>query len=336
MSYSTFQAQIQGQANPQRAIYPGGVDAVLAILGLGATGELRTAIEQHFSGEKGMIDHIVRVNRLDETPETKSKNGLFFDSNYSTINPDYYNKLVEFVHMVQEDFKTDASGAVERINAWIEVNTGFKNILKIGDVRGAALVVVNTLWFRDEWVNHFRLTEIEDFVRLNSHVVRLQMMTKTSKYGYFLENGVTAVRIPFKGGAVAELVMGLPWDSGFEQQFDYAYDREVALTLPRFEHRAEINIQPILEKAGYGDLFQAGSLGGINDEDLYVSKFEQVIYIRFDEKGAEVKAVTYAAVRAALTMARPSEPLVIRFDRPFHYRIVQNEVTLVSGFFNGQ
>lgn len=265
-------------------------------------------------------------------------NTIWIDGTFAGI----YKLVQNLVSIFRINFNDQT--ALDQLNRWIEERSGFPNVLKSSDVRDAFAIAVNTLWFKDQWVHQFdpASTMPLPFHRLDGSTVNLPMMRQANKkIRYYQQDGISAVQLPFRHGAVAEFVLGLPVGSDISVDLPYGNEGiEVSLALPRFKHQERINLERVVEAAGLGGLFEAGSLQGMVPEtspmgkyNAGVSKFEQLIYAEFNEEGAEVRAVTYATVRTAIVMEKR---IVMHFDRPFHYRIIKDGSTLLQGYYGAE
>lgn len=344
MSISAIYAS---QTPRQRAIYPDGVNVILALLGLGGSDSVKIAALQMFVSDQGMLNYVRRVNQLNHSPEIKSTSAFFFTDQQNQIEATYYNQVRDLVSMFQVNFKDPAT--VAQLNQWILEHSGFPEVINPADVRDAIAVLINTLWFKDEWVHKFtpRLTRPQPFTRNNGMVVQIPTMVQANKAILYYQNGpITAVQLPFNHGAVAELVLGLSAGSDITQNYPYSNDgTKVILYVPKFKHEEKIDLTAVVSAAGFGSLFGPDGLKGMVPagpavpgqprNGAYVSKFEQIIFTEFDEEGAEVRAVTFATVVPTAAMPMREREITIRFDRPFHYRITKDGSTLLQGYYEG-
>ena len=155
------------------------------------------------------------------------------------------------------------------------------------------------------------------------------MKLEDKKIRVLQKGNLIGVSLDFTNGARAEFVMGTPdLKEAFAEGFELVDN--VDLFLPKFNHVEDIDLHNMLVDYGLEGIFQPGSLDGIFS-GAYIGKAKQKIDLSFTEKGAEIKVVTYTAVRG---FSIPPPPVVIRFDQPFHYRIIKDNVELVTGYFN--
>lgn len=315
------------------AFYPGGLDTLLALIGLGATGEAQTQLLKHFDGsEENMSNLLRKIGNLSRSGEVKTNNLVIFDTSASPT-PDYVNKIMGFIQStgITSNLLKDPVGSAKEINAWVEKESGLSNIIDPSSLTNTVVVMINTLWFKDKWVLPFeaRRTRPEGFTNSSKQVTKIPMMIQKETFGAFRKDGVTAVKLQFQGGATAEFAMGLPVDKLFDQEITYK-QYEIELHLPKFEHKETIDLVPIVNAIDCSAIFSPGSLSLITGSSLAaVTEMRQVIYVNFDEQGAEVKAVSSALMTLSM-------PTVIAFNKPFRYRIVKDDICLVNGFFDGK
>ena len=344
-SVANLLALEQSKKQKPWAFYEEGIRSLLAILGFGVNDEDMAKFGNPNDLYRNMMQEIKLMAKMDQMPEIKSSLAFFFDTTQGNLNTSFYNTLKDYVMFRKLDFLNDTSNSTQAMNAWIEAKSGLGNVLSELAVRSSALILVNTLWFKDEWVTKFRESNTQSlpFTTVAGLTIELPTMIMRRHMDYFVDanSGAKGVRMPFKNGATAEFIMGLEPARGFDFPINYQRDNEVRLRLPKFTHKEEYDLIEFLTLMGFGFLREEGHLMKINGNwDLKIGEARQIIEVTFDEGGAEVKAVTYTTCApgcAAMPVYIP--PIDIFFDKPFHYRITKKiegqQVTVVSGYFNG-
>ena len=317
----------------ERAISPISIYAVLSALGYGASGMAEQQLLRFFgfNNRQQFLQLLGKINSVISGPGIKGGNAIFFDEQYSTINPEYYHSIAKHMFLARSDFSNSEQAAYE-INKWIEINSGLSNVIP-REVFNPSLkiIVANALWFKDEWINPFSEedTHSDNFTQENGKIVQVQMMTQTDRLECYDQNGITAIKMSFKNGAYAEFIMGqLPEHLQYRQE-------KVELHLPRFTAEQDLNLNDLFKALGLDGLYNPGFLNISPRGDLFVSQARQKLYARFDEKGAEVKVVTYTGVAMMSMPSAPVRPKIIRFDRPFRYRIMKDDMEIIYGWYNG-
>lgn len=243
------------------------------------------------------------------------------------------------------DFAGAAEAARRAVNSWTAARTHdrIEEILPAGSVNAMTrLVLVNALYFKAPWLEPFEeaLTEDGDFHLGNGQVARVPTMHAVLEQGASATgDGWSAVRIPYRGGAVAMTVV-LP---------DRGRDVEVAelpailaaprpggvdLTLPRWTFRAELSLSSTLAQLGMPTAFDEARADFTrmtdSDEHLLIDDVFHQAFVAVDERGTEAAAAT-AVVMRTTSAAVPELTLVV--DRPFVFVIhdVQHGTPLFLG-----
>jgi serpin B len=241
------------------------------------------------------------------------------------------------------DFVSVPDAVRERINGWIADQTQDKirDMLPPGVINpDTRMVLVNAIYFKASWDTPFEdfNTQDDTFTLLDGSTVTVPMMFQQESLGYALGDGFQAVELPYLGGEMAMLAI-VPEAGAFErieagldaQQFNTIRNQltygDVQLTMPRFEFETDLNLKPPLvdlgmtdafdpERADFNRMFDPAQVNG----NLYITDALHKAYIGVDEAGTEAAAAT-AIVMGITSAPMPSEPVIIRLDRPFIYAI---------------
>ena len=94
------------------------------------------------------------------------------------------------------------------INAWVEEQTEdrIKDLIKPGVLSALTrLVLTNAVYFKAQWQNPFSESAPEDgvFHQRNGTNVTVPMMRQTESLGYYGEDGLQVVELPYAGKAQA-------------------------------------------------------------------------------------------------------------------------------------
>ena len=123
-----------------------------------------------------------------------------------------------------------------------------------------------------------------------------------------------------------------PVDDLSDNGFDYC---SVALTLPKFDVDAKIDLIEILVRMGIREAFieVAADLSNlIKNVPAYVSDVTHAARVKIDEKGCEAAAFTVILVQAEGML---SEPVEFKVDRPFAFAITGSDgLPLFTGIVN--
>jgi serpin B len=152
-------------------------------------------------------------------------------------------------------------------------------------------------------------------------------------------DGYTAVELPYKGRAIAMLIL-VPDHGRFfeiEQALDanvikYTVDSlthwDLHLKMPKFKYKTKFQLRDTLSQMGMPDAFDldTADFSGIDGtRRLFIQNAFHEACISVDEKGTEAAAAT--AVVIGLTAAPSS--LTVTIDRPFIYLIRDIETNAI-------
>jgi serpin B len=236
-------------------------------------------------------------------------------------------RLLDFINKPEESRVT--------INNWVSDQTEgkIKDLIPQGVIDDLTrLVLTNAIYFNAAWLNPFneKLTQDGIFHLLDGSEVTVPMMRQTESFGYAEGEGYQAVELPYSGNL--SMVILLP-ESGqfdsFEQSLDANYvdailkdleDKQVALTMPKFEFESEFSLVDTLSEMGMPIAFSGGAdfSGMTGNNDLCIGDVLHKAFVSVDEAGTEAAAAT--AVVMKLTAA-PAEPVEVTVDRPFIFLI---------------
>lgn len=237
------------------------------------------------------------------------------------------------------DYQTDAAGAVEKINKWVEDKTRNK-IKKLFSQLGSdtRLVLVNAIYFKGNWTEQFnpKETQDEDFTLAGGRKIKSPMMHLTKRFGYAKADGVKLLEMPYVGDQLS-MVAILPDDAAeiaklekeltqtnLESWLGQLSGEKVIVAFPKFKitwGATELNAP--LQKLGIKAAFDAGAadFSGMDGmKDLFLSQVVHKAFVEVNEEGTEAAAAT-GAVMALTAMPPINEPPSFIADHPFIFLI---------------
>jgi serine protease inhibitor len=231
--------------------------------------------------------------------------------------------------------------ALKELNGWVSSTTNGR-IPRILDSLepGDRALIVNAVYFKGKWAAAFPAKKPypATFTPGKGKPFPIKLMSIKRKFDYAETPGWQAVRLPYKGGRLAMLVV-LPAASSSLAAFHRKLDeliwnglrrklepREGLVAIPRFTFSRTYELKEPLQELGMGFPFDpsradfSGMAEGARG-NLYVSKVVQKTFIAVDEEGTEASAATGAGM--SLTSLDPDRPKPFRFiaDRPFLFAI---------------
>ena len=256
-----------------------------------------------------------------------------------------YKFLAEFLDVLAEDYGAglrilDFVGAPEEsritINNWVGDQTEgrIEDLIPQGLINALTrLVLTNAIYFNAAWQYPFEedVTDDGTFYLLKGNEITVPMMRQTESFGYAEGDGYQAIELPYDGRELSMVIL-LPARGQFES-FEVSLDaqrvdailgsleqREINLTMPRFEFESDFGLKEALTALGMPVAFSGGAdfSGMTGKRDLFIADVIHKAFVSVDEAGTEAAAAT--AVVMELT-ALPGMPIDVNVDHPFIFLI---------------
>ncbi|XP_044268737.1 serine protease inhibitor 88Ea-like isoform X1 [Tribolium madens] len=253
-------------------------------------------------------------------------------------------------------FKNDPEAAKNLINAWVEEHTHkmIKDLLPPGSIdQSSTLVLVNAAYFKGTWENKFNPNETrpEIFYVSPSKQIMVDMMHIEGTFNHDVSESLEAhiLEMPYKGSDISMYILLPPFTK--EDAIDKTLkkltlekfksivnsssltSKTVQVSFPKFSLEHTVELVPVLEKMGVGDLFQ----NGVDFTTLTKSKVElgnalHKARIECNEEGTKAAAAT---VLFSFRSSRPAEPAQFHCNHPFIYVIYDKvaKAVLFTGVF---
>lgn len=349
--------ELESASKDENIIFsPFSITCAMAILYGGASGETRREFEELFgfsgveevaSEYRNLINYTLGIG---DSKAVSLANGLWIDRSLeSGIEDDFVNRAVESFSssIYPADFKSPALPS--EVNAWVSEITRGRITSLVDSLSGASSLIANALYFSGKWSTAFdrRLTKDDQFDTISNGVVPCQMMiSKDFRAYYETENSQVAFLKYLTGAQPTSMAICLPKPGKSIQDSlkdlerihllrDEAKPKELKLSVPKFkiEFKTDLNkafqnlgmVKAFNEKKAQFDQFCPG---------FFIGKVIHKATLEFDEEGSVAAAATAVMMYAgAAPPAPPTEPIVMRVDRPFLLAIIdeKNSSTLFSG-----
>ncbi len=256
----------------------------------------------------------------------------------------YYNS-----ELYKLDFKNSPDEAVEKMNAWADVNTeGMIPEIMKELPPGMVMALMNAVYFQGKWNEPFMEDDTREriFYGTDGEILTDMMHQYGERYAYVESNGMKGIALPYKDSTIVmKVFIPLEEDGDIESLYgalsteekealldslDTA-DREKidTLAIPKFSMEKEIEgLNEILKDMGMQSAFlETADLDRIA-EDVCVSDVLHKAKIEVDEEGTTAAAVTVIAVMECAAM-EPEEPTTFIADRPFVYVLQDAETGII-------
>ncbi len=222
--------------------------------------------------------------------------------------------------------------AAQAMSAWIEEQTDGSLSPRLPSGGEAALNLVNTVSFHDQWLDQFdeAKTKPDSFYPSGASPVTCDFMNRTyDSHGFSVGEGYTRSSLSLKNGT---MVFILP-DEGisprslvdtpekmretFEGGKDYC--GEVVWQIPKFDFSSNLQLGDTLKALGITSAFEeTADFSGITDDTVFFSGITQGTHIAVNEEGVDASAFTLIEYAGA---AQPAGRADMRLTRPFLYGI---------------
>jgi serpin B len=252
-------------------------------------------------------------------------------------------RILDFINQSEESRIT--------INDWVSEQTEERIqdlIPPDGITTLTRLVLTNAIYFNAAWESQFLEEATTDlpFYLLNGGSVTVPMMRQTGPFGYTEEDNYQAVELPYDGGELSMVIL-LPDEDKFiefENNLDYEQadriidrldDKQVKLTMPKFEFESDFSLKQALSALGMAEAFSGSAdfSGMTCNNDLFIGDVIHKAFVSVDENGTEAAAATAVMMVMSAPGPAPEEPVTVTIDRPciFLIRDIETGAILFIG-----
>ena len=322
---------------------PWSITTALALAWAGAEGQTEEAMAStlHFGLSEAEVHEALNAIDLElssRAPEgagtlvIRPVNQLFAQVGYDFV-PAYLDTLaLNYGAGVRSvDFEANPERTRELVNTWVSEQTegNIDELMPPGAVtESTRLVLVNAVYFLASWSLPFAEGNTADrpFDLLGGERVQAPTMYASElpvryaagdrwqliELGYSGEQLACALLVP-DAGRFTEVEDQLDADF-FDAAVDALEPGEANVTMPKFELRSELDLQPPLRALGMGAAFDGGDFSGMTtSEGLSISGVHHEGWVSVNEAGTEAAAAT--SVESSDSALPDRIEMVI--DRPF-------------------
>ncbi|MCI6962095.1 MAG: serpin family protein [Clostridiales bacterium] len=281
-------------------------------------------------------------------------NSIWTDDDKAIIEEEWLRTVKTYFgpDIYSADLPSD--GALKAINKWVNDKTNGM-IPKLHDEnydKDTIMVLLNALYMKAEWAHKFegQATYDREFTKADGSTVTVPFMNMFEAYeSYIKTDGAEGIMLPYDDGRLA--FIALKPDDGDARKYAAGFtgaklkealaaakaDTFVTVNMPKFDTEYSVYLTDALKAMGMTDAFDpdladlTGAGRGV-DGPLYISYVFQKVKVDVNEEGTEAAAVTEIATAEGCALPA-DEPIVMTFDKPFVYAIVDTEtgVPLFAG-----
>lgn len=281
-------------------------------------------------------------------------NSIWTDDDKAVIEEEWLKTVKAYFgpDIYSADLPSD--GALKAINKWVNDKTNGM-IPKLHDEnydKDTIMVLLNALYMKADWAHKFEGQDTYDreFTKADGSTVTVPFMNMYEAYeSYIKTEDAEGIMLPYDDGRLAFIALkpGSGDARGYASSLTGAKLKEliaaakadtfVTVNMPKFSTGYSVYLTDALKAMGMTDAFDpfladlSGAGRGV-DGPLYISYVFQRVKVDVDEEGTEAAAVTEIATAEGCALPA-DEPIVLTFDKPFVYAIVDTEtgVPLFAG-----
>ncbi|CAG9829941.1 unnamed protein product [Diabrotica balteata] len=257
-----------------------------------------------------------------------------------------------------KDFKTSPEAARQQINNWVEnvTHNMIKDLIPPGTIDSSTnLVLVNAAYFKGLWENKFppEYTKQEVFYVSPSKQIMVDMMhvEGTFKHDVSETLGAHILEMPYKGDNISMYILLPPFSStensieatlkkltlaNFKNivENDSLVSKTVQVAFPKFSLETTLEMTPILDLLGLGDLFTLkADFSSLSPSDVYLGEGIHKSRIDVHENGTQAAAAT--ALFGFRIFSEENQIINFTCNHPFLYFIYNksSKTILFIGMF---
>lgn len=352
-AYADFALKLLRQSRAEgenTLLSPLSVTLALGMTAQGAAGNTAQEFERLFGMDQGKLTVYCRAlmedyDRLGGSTEANLVNSLWCDPD-TTLEDVFIETCRSYFGAELFHADLQSPDTVRAVNDWVkEATRGMIPSVVDGFDEDAALALINAVYFKNQFQYPFETPTQEwtlDFHNADGTITQPQGMSNgTRNEVYLSHDGGQGVILPYDDGKLGLLLM-LPdegmsltdylaaWDgSTLKTLLDGQAETRVSLTVPKFKAEWSGSLRNTLTALGLTDAFDPDAadfsdMGSRKGDPLYIGNVIHKTAFEVNEKGTEAAAVTAVIMEAGCAMP-PDDLVILTFDRPFVYGIVDME-----------
>lgn len=330
---------------------PLSLNFAFGLLGTGTTGKSLAEIETIIGTDIASFNENFVYPYLKNTPETlKIANSVWMNTEINKIDEEYQKNIIEYYKSENKQLSFIGENIVKEVNEWVEDKTNgeIKEIVTKDNFDERSLcVLANTAYFKNNWLKSFDKNETyeQTFYSLNGEENLVEFMHEKDTQEYFEVDDFIGIRknydILFKNEEGEEIprFSFLAFKPKNSEDFNFSdfdlgkaleniIEKEMRLSLPKFEFSNKFSLAEILKKNNINEIFKPSKdFENMVKSKAYlncVSEIIQATKIKVDEKGTTAAAATVITMKRMNSIEEDTTE-EITFDHPFGFIIYDNE-----------
>ncbi|XP_049772849.1 leukocyte elastase inhibitor-like [Schistocerca cancellata] len=330
---------------------PLSIQVILALVYFGAKGDTAKELERglHLPSDKQLTDNGINalMHRLNESQNVllDIANKIYLRTG-SEVKKEFRQTADRFLAGVQQLNFAESEQSTKTINDWIESKTHgkIKDMIMKGTLDASTLMVlVNAIYFKDEWLKVFYEEETKPtpFHLPSGATEDIDMMYVEDRllYADVTELNSQALMLPYKDWRLNMMIL-LPKEMNGLQDLERNIDKfdplhilkgmtksKVFVYLPRFKMEYSKSLKDTLITLGMESMFNPAkaNFSGAVDGDYVVSQVLHKAFIEVNDRGTEAAAATVLiAPGSSAPQLPPPTPVTFKADHPFMFFIVDD------------
>ncbi|HEY7946014.1 MAG TPA: serpin family protein, partial [Casimicrobiaceae bacterium] len=302
-------------------VSPASLAAVMALLDLGASADMRAGVYKVLGFEEGgpeisadrlaALRATVKLMQSDAEGALTSASSIVFDP-AAAPSAQIAAQLADSGAQVTVEDLNDAA-TISRINEWVAARTrGLIPSIIEQAPREPGLVALNALHFKDRWKNAFddSLTRPAAFQGLAGALGDVPMMQSEGSLRLREEGAFVAVELPYASDRFRLVVITTKARPASAAEFEEVADwlsgegfesRPGEVSMPRFRLTGSADLLATLDTLGLKPArLSPGALAGLSPAGMAIAQVLQRTEIRVDEAGTEAAAATAVTTTRAI------------------------------------
>lgn len=293
-------------------------------------------------GHKYTANELENLYGLFNNDIVKLSNALLLNKT-KKINKQYLDEIKNVVLISIDDF-SNTKNIVNKVNNYIKTKTNgmIRDVIKENDIDvSTILVLINTIYFKANWLHRFSKSLTQKMQFNGDKVQQIDMMYQKENFDYFENNDIQMLEMKYRNEDYCMGIILPKTNNKFKLTINKLNEytanlrnEKVKIYIPKFTHKKNIQLVPILQKLGVNDLFNSNAKLDIA-EYAYVSRIIHEAVVVVDEEGTEASAATVVIMKEMATM--PREEIIFKANHSFAYYIVHKPTNtiLFYGDFRG-